>query len=101
MFFNSDMKELPCCYLLSFPKSASESHTKLRLTFVPARPERVKTGNQQHLFGALHIPLLRAEDKDGICSLEGLRGCGRCHPRLEKLPRGGLTSGAMRRVGLS
>lgn len=58
MFFNSDMKELPCCYLLSFPKSASESHTKLRLTFVPVRPERVKTGNQQHLFGALQIPLL-------------------------------------------
>jgi len=30
----------------------------IHLTFVPARPERVKTGNQQYLFGALRTPLL-------------------------------------------
>lgn len=30
----------------------------MHLTFVPARPECVKTGSQQHLFGAMHAPLL-------------------------------------------
>lgn len=97
VFFNSDMKELPCCYLLSFPKSASESHTKVCLTFVPARPERVKTGNQQHLFGALYIPLLiqgRGQGRDR--QSRGSEGAADVIHGWRSFP-GGLTSGAMRR----
>lgn len=44
VFFSSDAKELICCYLLNFPKSASQSHSKVHLTFVPARSWECEDG---------------------------------------------------------